>query len=556
MACNANIIKEWLQAKRAELAEWDRILQESVLSIDSAEFQALPPPPSTGLVTQTSTYLPEPRHCTELHQRLKGEMAPSYRVALNDLFNEWVYTIDLDNEVFSVDNAAHFVLDKIPRNVWIESLAFDGHGRRLVLPHMVPPESLASLTPVKLDTTAIAASCSVQGLMMEIVNPKRLSDFPQKLRHGPLILDRLWVFLRGSLEEQMSFVLKNLATTDFAFREIAFGIVSLAAGLTGGLRFEDTRRLKSTIEPDCYPLVISSNPYGHTTVLSNLAIGYHLQGVEPGSAPQETWYWFRGVLISLESDLSREERVDAAIRRAVCFGRMTRSPSEAFNAILISIEHAVTLRVVGNRVQHTRTLTLLQIPIHYTKNPLDRYDAFELSKFDNGEGSEVDENEDTGSVSEASAQDQTECRDFEDSGPRPDPQVAPRRPDPVANLEPFSAMVHVFEAAIRQTMKPEQIQEGVFPVELYEMILAVVDNETYQACAFVSHKFRSYCLQNLRILPGAIVRALVSPTSNQKATADGMKTEEGRSQSVVAATTVKAACNTGISHIPDIVRWS
>jgi len=51
-------------------------------------------------------------------------------------------------------------------------------------------------------------------------------------------------------------------------------------------------------------------------------------------------------------------------------------------------------------------------------------------------------------------------------------------------------MIHLFGAAVLQSMKPEQPREGVFPTEIYEMITDGVDYETHKACREVSRKFR------------------------------------------------------------------
>lgn len=53
---------------------------------------------------------------------------------LNDFMIEWVYIIDLDREVFSVNNGAHFKLDRIPHIDWMGSLADGRLGDKISLP--------------------------------------------------------------------------------------------------------------------------------------------------------------------------------------------------------------------------------------------------------------------------------------------------------------------------------------------------------------------------------------------------------------------------------------
>ena len=72
------------------------------------------------------------------------EEQPIWLAPLNDLFIEWVYIIDLDREIFSVNNGAHFKLGRLPYINWIESLADGRLGDKIILP-FVPKEDTASL---------------------------------------------------------------------------------------------------------------------------------------------------------------------------------------------------------------------------------------------------------------------------------------------------------------------------------------------------------------------------------------------------------------------------
>lgn len=63
-----------------------------------------------------------------------AEDQPIWIAPLNDLFIEWVYIIDLDRGIFSVNNGAHYRLDRIPHINWIESLANGLMGDKISLP--------------------------------------------------------------------------------------------------------------------------------------------------------------------------------------------------------------------------------------------------------------------------------------------------------------------------------------------------------------------------------------------------------------------------------------
>jgi len=57
---------------------------------------------------------------------LDFERPPTWFAPLNNVMIEWVYIIDLDRELFSVNNGAHFRLDQISKLNWPEAL---GEGR-------------------------------------------------------------------------------------------------------------------------------------------------------------------------------------------------------------------------------------------------------------------------------------------------------------------------------------------------------------------------------------------------------------------------------------------
>jgi len=57
---------------------------------------------------------------------LEFDNPPTWFAPLNDVNISWVYIIDLDRELFSVNNGAHFRLDQVSKLNWPETL---GVGR-------------------------------------------------------------------------------------------------------------------------------------------------------------------------------------------------------------------------------------------------------------------------------------------------------------------------------------------------------------------------------------------------------------------------------------------
>jgi len=67
--------------------------------------------------------------------------------------------------------------------------------------------------------------------------------------------------------------------------------------------------------------------------------------------------------------------------------------------------------------------------------------------------------------------------------------------------ETFTALIAFFEASIRETLKPTNVDEHGIPTEIYETIIShVVDMQTYNACLKVSRRIRGLCLRRPQVL--------------------------------------------------------
>lgn len=459
---------------------------------------------------------PEPILQKLLDERLPEELpTPCYRIPPLDLFIEYTYIVDLDRELFIVNNGAYFALAKIPRDSWIPSLAFDNESVALVIPSLVPDGSIADLPFLRFNNSK--AESMVKPMQQEnftTVQAKAFFNFPMLLRHGPLLLAHLWRITKASLEDSMSWVLKGLTPDDFAFREIAFSIVSLSAGLTGGLMLANgQRRLKPFTSNDWHGFIRGDNPRDPPVVLSDVGIGYHIEGTEPGSGPQASSYWFHGALIRLEADLTEPDRVNEAIAQAISCGRSAESTADLFDVVLLSIEDVILLHVAGNDVQRTDTLPILDIPVHYT-DCLNRY-AEDFQDQDWGwrnhkyEPYHKDEK-----LEEKNAKDDdihVLTFDAEPAGEDEFEATGEQKEEWPQRYRGFFAMVHLFEAVTKRGMPSDRPKEGIFPTEIYEIIISHVDEVTYRACSAVSPKFRHYCQRNLRLVEGTRICGLVPP---------------------------------------------
>ena len=460
-------------------------------------------------------------------------------------------------------------LKTLPSLDWQDSFIYAPDGVCTIVPGRVPDDGIASLvlnSPEIEDEELVVAQPlheQITESSTDAIKPKGVLDIPKALRHGPVILGAIWGKMRKFLEIQLPFILLSLSPEDFFFREIAFGIVSLASGFSGHIRLEDTRRIFSPRHEDWLALRCDrTNPY-QNIVVSELGAGFHKEGIDPGSAPSASTYWFHGVLIQLEANLQAAGSVKRAISKAVNFGRESVNLGLPFDILLISIEHIIIVRVLGDNIQRTRVLPLLNIPTHHTEHPRDRYswthrmqDEARAKAEEDDSQSELDDREPNDDDEQWEESDRHSVRSSEQL---PDAQDAERDVDQEQNKasehtlqgttednfevgtpsekderlkdhrgyrsessqdvpeediptileehgdEPSFALVHLFESAIRQSLPPERVKEGIFPTEIYEIIFRHIDYDTWQQCSLTSRKFRGICQRFIHLAENVVV---------------------------------------------------
>jgi len=143
-----------------------------------------------------------------------------------------------------VDRSVHFLLNIVTWREWQGKLMLDQRGQRAIIEQTVPKDSLAvSWADRTLTESTSKGSANLQGFEIRIERSKGFSEFPMPCLHGLLLLGHLWSYMRVSLEQEMPVVLLNMNLNEFAFRELAFGIISLVSGLGSSLSVLDHRRL-------------------------------------------------------------------------------------------------------------------------------------------------------------------------------------------------------------------------------------------------------------------------------------------------------------------------
>ena len=526
--------QKWLQSQRDFFANWDSLLNE-ILTIRPRDMRKLLSDEPQKAVFSAA-----------FDDRLKGNAPPWYASAGHDGYIEWTYTIDLDREVFSVGDSAHFILNKIP-GLWFKALFEDRDSNKFLLPQLVPAESIATLA---LDPPCFTFSAHCQSLPTRLVKSKNADQSPRSHLAGTRLRWMLFNFIQESWQRDLSIGLLGWQVQDLPFRELAYFILCLASG-GDHLALLDQRCAKMPY-PDAPYLGMttegSSKP--DMELATNLGVGYHMAGLPIGSAPEETKYWFEGALICLVPRLNYPGILEPAIADAVQYG-CAHSTTNFFNAVLISIEHLVLIKVFPDgTVDHTEVLPLILITSHLSQDPRARYgdralEAFHaahdsvkkqkvkepnesgvkllsqtLDQLNNSVGSHNDNvrsannEEHRGSegpeetmrghiagvvaVEPENGSDCDHVADYEE-GPTASDEGCKFHVDSVAPMpvkdgsikSTFMALVHFFETVTLETLSPIRPNEARLPDEICEMVLHhVCDTKTYNACLKVSRRFR------------------------------------------------------------------
>ena len=446
-------------------------------------------------------------------------------VPQTDLFMEWVYIIDLDREVFEVRCAngelRHWLVDVRGIEEWNAVLRMDGEAveeeeaeqkkeeaAKKLKEHkeeknggddgeghqmdgvaeddrghgkddgekgskgscdrgQAPPELTDATSSLQTSSHAELARKPLLTAYKELKATQVLakctldlnSDFTHDHILRAFLFNHFWkVYAINLIAEQLGW-----CASDFGFREVVFAMVSLASG-TYYLQAK-TQLLGDLGEGYCWK---PKSTGGHQ-VLPAFAKGCHAPGVEAGSAPSDTVYWFNNVVVCLDDCFGPDDSCEVDIARAVDFGR--RAGRDVFDGLIVSLTNVVLLRYDSKEgVKHTSRIRLAAAQPPVTEDSSHLAEA--KSKIKNG----------TEPVTQA------------------------------LNSPGFNAMIHLFDGAARQRLKPSTVNSQRLPLEVCHLILELIDDDTYRTCSRVSRNFRAYTQKNLR-LGGHVIRKFLAPTA-------------------------------------------
>lgn len=351
----------------------------------------------------------------------------------------WDYVVNLDREVFTINNSAHMKLNRIPRDGWIQALIKAARDDYIVLPGLVPKDCVADLV-LKTEVIPVGAFNLYDSLGVTIDNWKTIADTPFSHCHGSQLGALVFKMFQGTYGEIFENLLLEWNADDFCFREIVFAILCIASpaknlSLIKSRRVLDSpeagysdimsrdlpviSRKRSYNSDDSYntgdsqndgesdsgiehpcedPTTKRSDDDGpHTSTrrgpsefqdadpefVAHFGIGCHLQKNQPGSSAKKSIYWFEGALVVLAVQLTRTGAVAENVTRVLQYHQKNCART-TINAIIISIEHVILMTIDPHEtVRHTNPLCLFALDTHQSKDASARYPAVCLEALEN-----------------------------------------------------------------------------------------------------------------------------------------------------------------------------
>jgi len=363
---------------------------------------------------------------------------------------QWVYVIDLDNEFFSVDNWIFFHLWDIPRDRWMQAFGWNAGWKVFSLE--ICPEGLAGIDPPEyFGDDAAGERDKYRTICQQYshLTVEAISDIRVSSRAALQQIIAIMLFEKSTAPYASHFwkCAPGWGHENFAFREVAFAILSFAAGQ---YYFDDPNRFYghySKAESSGY--LMDRNEGGEPKLMPLFGSGCHRPDQEPGSAPLGSIYWFENVLISLVPDTVFRKDTEAAIAKAIEHG--LEEGKTNFQTVVFSIFNAIMLEVhVKDGVKAIKRTGVVSI-----------YNASRMN--------------DVNCQADAVSPIEQICR---------------------KHLG-FISLQNFFNAAANWHLSV--FGNGRFPTEIYARIIEIADSSTQNACAKVSRTFRALCQERFSL---------------------------------------------------------
>ncbi|KAL8895149.1 MAG: hypothetical protein Q9192_003812, partial [Flavoplaca navasiana] len=253
---------------------------------------------------------------------------------------------------------------------------------------------------------------------------------------------------------------------------------------------KDKKIVKHPVGTDVVAASAETQSNCSSEILSQFLSGAHLDGASPGLSTRDTVYWFNGALVILTIRLRDANALERGLQQVMQYRQQHQCSS--FNAILMSIEHVVLVKVFPNgQIEHTDVMALFWV---------ERYMSMEVHETPPRDPAEVMQQE----VSNTPAEERIATnREVGEHNGQLAASVASHSKLPITATDPkrtFQSLITFFDAIALEHMHSVTNSQGRFPNEIYALIIQhVLDAPTHHACTKVSPTFRDLCLQNYMI---------------------------------------------------------
>ncbi|KAE8347051.1 hypothetical protein BDV24DRAFT_174605 [Aspergillus arachidicola] len=382
------------------------------------------------------------------------ETLPSELPRLGDDF-EYIYIINLDREVLTMNHSIHWKLGNIPRQdeLWLRAIADSIYLYKPTISLDVCPEE------------------HMDSLALELPEPKRKIGYDFRVvaprtsiaEARKAFLTRLLASTLIQYKEEIIRFGREWSPDSFPFREMAFALVSIASGQAKFHSFPAQQCNPRTCGAwDCKLNHLGKSPgwldeewAGDSAPLLEFGSLSRRPGEPPGASPTETIYWLEDVIVSLTLGIEQGHT--------------------NFQIVVISLFKAAFAEVFFGDdgepfVEVSRAVDISPLRAEYcvSTHPRDRPELKPGMKTQRQFGELIMNSNCTGTVQRLRSQ-----------------------------FPGLAALVNFFEVAANRRAASKSA--GILPPELYDRILDFVDYNTWKNCLLVSTVVRSCCLRKYRL---------------------------------------------------------
>ncbi|EXK76131.1 hypothetical protein FOQG_19108 [Fusarium oxysporum f. sp. raphani 54005] len=409
------------------------------------------------------------------------ETLPSEFPQSGDYDAEYIYIINLDHEILTMNKGIHWKLGNIPRqdDLWLRAIADSVYPYKPTISFDICPEEHMASPALELPEPDWVVEYDFRSVVSKTTVGQARATFLTHVLAKTLIRYKHDIIGFG----------REWSPTSFPFRELTFALVSIASGQVGFHSFP-----AQPCDPrSCYWLGCKSDHLqmspgwfdedwaGDRAPLLEFGSMSHRPGQPPGASSSEKMYWHEGVLVSLVLIIDGKAITEAATH-GVKQGRTN------FQIVVLSLFKVAFAEVSRDKngeplVKLSKAVPLSPLRAAYcvSTHPRERPELKVGTEVRRQHGELIMQSNCTGTARRLQK-----------------------------HFPGLAALVNFFDVAARRCAVSKTT--GKLPPEIYGRILDFVDYDTWTKCSLVSCEFRDYCLgkyrldEQTRIVAGPFVR--------------------------------------------------